>query len=189
MKLKNLTELARTRIYTEQNISYQEHKDIIASVADDYGFEHCCYFDQITTGGFAGELFGEKYDCLQIIHPDHEYDYYNYYITLTRQGKTILVVIYAGGTSKQIKKAEFQQNTRVFDGTASRGVASGLFSGGAVGAGLAIGSIAGGALKSGIKAVAKGINALTWNQGKLNSELEWYNQAMCVFSTIFASEE
>ncbi len=185
MKLKNLMELARTRIYSDEDVSYQDLSDIISSVADDYGFVQKCYLDEISTGG----IFGETYDCLQLIHPEHEYDYYNYYITLTRQGNMLLVVIYAGGTSKQLKKEDFAQNTRVFDGTASRGVAAGLFSGGAVGAGLAIGSLAGGAIKGGIKAIAKGINALTRDPAALNRELEWYDQAMCVFSTVFASEE
>ena len=186
MKLKNLTELARFRFHNDVDLDCSDIKESLPSWADEYGFEYTCEDDVISTGGI---FTGTDYDCVKIYHPEHEYDYYNYYITLEPQGKTYLAVIYSGGTSKQIGKEEFAKNTKIFDGSTSRGVAAGAVTGGALGAGFAIGSLAGGLLKGGIKAIAKGVNALTRNETALKEELEWYELATTIFSSMFSDGE
>lgn len=186
MKLKNLTEVANFRFHYDGELDCSAIKDSLPSYEEEYGFEYVCEDDVISTGGF---LSGTDYECVKISRPGHEFDCFNYYITLEEQGRAYLAVVYCGGSSRQIGKEEFAQNTKIFDGSTSRGVAAGAFRGGALGAGFAIGSLAGGLLKSGVKAIAKGVNALTRDEGALKEELDWYNLAMQVFSSMFSDAD
>ena len=135
----------------------------------------------------AGAFSSNGTPCLVLYHPEHEFDYFNFCILRSQQGNTCVFEVYTCGSSRQIKKHDFQNNTRVFDGAASQGMALGVMRGGSVGAGYAIGSALGGIVRGGVKTVAKGINALTMDSEALAAEKAWYELVGFLFAqTLYA---
>ncbi|MBR5558836.1 MAG: hypothetical protein IKU72_01150 [Oscillospiraceae bacterium] len=157
--------------YTDaEDMTLEDVKNALSEKAEEYGLAVSFLNEEVTYG-----LFGGKKDCLVLMHPTFKMEYYMYAIMLAPQGKTCVVEVYTFGRSAQMSKEEFANNTRVFTGENARGAAVGLLRGGAVGVGFAAGSIAAGVGKAGIKALAKGINALTRNQQALEEEKGWYD--------------
>ncbi len=157
-------------------------KEKFVEVAENYGLALSVENDEIETGGFFNS---STTPCLLLYNPTYFDDYYKFCITSKPQGKTALINIYSFGKSTQMSKEAFSQNTKVFDGAGSRGTALGILRGGAVGAGFAVGSAATGLVKGGIKALAKGINALTMDKAALAEEKEWYDLFYAVIAEVF----
>ncbi len=169
------------RYTSGETVSIEIIKEKLSVVAENYGLPLHMENDEIEIGGFFSS---ETEPCLAFYHPEHEDDYYNFCITVKTQGKTALVSTFSFGKSSQMSKEAFAQNTKVFDGAGSRGTTMGILRGGAVGAGFAIGSAATGIVKGGVKALAKGINALTMDKAALAKEKEWYELLYSVLEEV-----
>ncbi len=135
------------------------------------------------------ECSGDSIPCVVLSHPEYEDDFYCFCISRKEQGKTCVFQIYLMGKSKQIKRRDFCNRIRIFDGTGGEYFKLGLFRGGYFGAGLAIGGLAGGAVNGSIKAVAKGIGLLGLDKEQLAAELEWYDQIFDMLSCVFSATE
>ena len=133
----------------------------------------------------AGSMFNKtSIPCLEIHHPQHVNDYFTHVLTKNVQGQNCILQFYITGTSRQMAKEAFQENTKVFNGSGRKAIGAGMKRGGAFGTGLAIGGLVGSAVVGTVKGVAKGINALTTNHTALEEEDKWDNTLYLVMLTV-----
>ena len=140
---------------------------------------------EITVGG----LFNRQIiDCLTLQNVRHSNEYYGYCITKLSNYGTTVFGIYNFGSSKQMSKETYLNNTRAFTGSGARSAALGIFRGGAVGAGFAVGGMIGGAVGGSARLLKKGFAALTMDKAALEEEKNWYNLMNMVLQQAFFGE-
>lgn len=149
--------------------------------------------DLVCEKGFAeyGNIFSFNHmdvPCIVLHHPAHSSDYFKFCITRKEMGNAAIFQVFTTGNSRQINKEQFQQNTQIMDGSGALGASIGMLRGGAVGAGFAIGSAVTGIAKTGVKAIAKGVNALTMNKAALELEMEWYRCISTILYEVFLGD-
>ena len=169
--------------FLDGSVDFNAVASALVQAAEEYDAPCAIRDGEIVAGTFSSNAT----PCLVLYHPAHEFDYFNFCILRSQQGNTCVFEVYTCGNSRQIKKHDFQNNTRVFDGAASQGMALGVMRGGSVGAGYAIGSALGGIVRGSVKTVAKGINALTMDSEALAAEKAWYELVGFLFAqTLYA---
>ncbi len=167
---KELEKLYGIRYTDAEGLTLEYIQKAIFEKAEEYGLELAILNEEVSYGVFSGTK-----PCLVLSHPTQKSDYYMYAITLAPQGKTCVVEVSVFGRSVQMSKEDFANNTHIFTGNNTRGAVVGALRGGALGVGFAVGSMAAGVGKAGIKALAKGINALTRDPQALEKEKGWYD--------------
>lgn len=161
-------------------VTYDSIKQRLEEVVEQYGIPVSVETAEMNYG-----IFGDKgVPCLVVVHPDHRDDYFKFCILKKEIGKTCTVEVNSYGKSTQLKREDYANNTKIFDGRGTAGTASGLLFGGAVGAGFAIGSAVTGIAGAGVKAIGKGINALLRNPNALESEKMWYQTVCSIFDSV-----
>lgn len=179
---KDLTDFSDpVRLPEDESSQLENVRIAIERCAEQYGAEMVIHFDCVERGFFDSNPI----PCLRICHPKHETDYFYFCITRKTQGKSCLFQIYTCGKSKQMGLADFQNNTRAFDGSGIRGTAVGALRGGALGAGFAIGSAVGGIVKGTGKLLAKGVAAMMRDDAALSVEKDWYDLMALVLQNVF----
>ena len=168
------------RYMNGSEVTLEALKEALEEAAENYGIPLRITEDEVEYSLFSSQ----RTPCLVIEHPKHDCDYYNFCIQRKAQGNTCVISVSSFGRSSQMAKEQFAANTKVFDGAGSRGTVVGVLRGGAVGAGFAMGSAAMGLAKGGIKALAKGINALTRDSGALEEEKGWYDVVFSIFNDV-----
>lgn len=169
------------RLVDDETTELRSIGEALQRCAEEFGAEVKIKNEAVERGFFDSNPI----PCLQICHPNHEKDYFNFCITCKQQGKTRLVQIYTYGKSKQMGLEAFQKNTRAFDGSGVRGTAVGALRGGALGAGFAIGSAVGGVVKGTGKLLAKGVAAMMCDDAALSVEKDWYDLMATVLQNVF----
>ncbi len=169
---KDLMEYSEPIRYTDgANATLSLVRECVEEKAEEYGASIRCSMDTVESGGWLNKV---STPCLLVYHPSHQSDYYNFCITRSAQGNTAVFQVWFAGKSRQMSKEQFQQSTRVFDGSGARTAGLGMLGGGAFGIGAAVGGLVGGTIRAGVKAAAKGFNALTMDKAALQQEKEWY---------------
>lgn len=138
----------------------------------------------------GGGLFSSySSPCVTLKHPEHATDeYYGYCITVKANKSMSVATIYNFGSSKQMGKEEYLNNTRAFTGNGARSAVAGAFRGGAVGAGFAVGGMIGGAVGGSARLLKKGFAALTMDKAALEEEKNWYGLMNMVLQQAFFGE-
>lgn len=184
VKAKEMNPVHSIRYMDAENATMENLMDYFAQKAAEYGLVY-----EFQEGEISYGLFSTPVPCTVLIHPKHlgwnsENEYFKFCFTRQVQGKTCTIEVSSFGRSTQMKAADFVANTKVFDGKGTLGTAAGILRGGAVGAGFAIGSAAAGIGKAGVKAIAKGINALIRDPAALAEEQAWYDLLFAVIGEV-----
>lgn len=184
LKEKDLAGLVYWTYDKGQRINCDMIENVLQGTIDDRGYNITLIRDTVSSGGLLG---GREYDCLRICNPDHVSDYYNYVLTINRDGRDDSLIVSLCGNSSQVRKDDML-GKKVFDGTISRSIGAGMKKGGSVGAGFAIGGAAAGLAKAGIKGIGKGLSALTRDKEAYETEMRWYSEAQELIMSTFAPE-
>mgnify|MGYP004517400617 FL=1 len=184
VKAKEMNPVHSIRYMDAENATMENLMDYFAQKAAEYGLVY-----EFQEGEISYGLFSTPVPCTVLIHPKHldwnsENEYFKFCFTRQVQGKTCTIEVSSFGRSTQMKAADFAANTKIFDGKGTLGTAAGILRGGAVGAGFAIGSAAAGIGKAGVKAIAKGINALIRDPAALAEEQAWYDLLSAVIGEV-----
>lgn len=183
VKAKEMNPVHSIRYMDAENATMENLMDYFAQKAAEYGLVY-----EFQEGEISYGLFSTPVPCTVLIHPKHlgnsENEYFKFCFTRQVQGKTCTIEVSSFGRSTQMKAADFAANTKIFDGKGTLGTAAGILRGGAVGAGFAIGSAAAGIGKAGVKAIAKGINALIRDPAALAEEQAWYDLLFAVIGEV-----
>ncbi|MBQ7278896.1 MAG: hypothetical protein IJR17_06855 [Clostridia bacterium] len=138
-------------------------------------------------GTISKGLVSSPTDAIFIVHPNNQNAYYKIVLTLSRMGKFLDVNVYFCGKSREMG-IEALANTKVFNGAGVRGVTiGGLHSNTNFGVGYAIGSAVFGVAGAGIRAIKKGIGALTKDEGALEMERQWYQIVLTIINEVFCA--
>lgn len=177
------------QISIPSSISFEEVKGVIIDCAKNVSIG---IGNSILYGNgevWSDGLFGRKImDCLILQNVQHRREYYGYCITKVSNYGTTVFGIYNFGTSKQMGKEEYLNNTRAFTGNGARSAVAGAFRGGAVGAGFAVGGMIGGAIGGSARLIKKGLAAMTMNKAALEEEKSWYGLMNMVLQQAFFGE-
>ena len=166
------------------NVTYESIKNALEFAIKKYEIPAVVEDAVFNSGGFLSK--GDN--CIAILHPDHRTDYFKYCIFKASVGTTCTIDLYAYGKSKNIAQESFAENTKIFDGQGRKDVIDGIRKGGYFGAGYAIGGAIAGVAATGIKVVAKGVNALLRDTQALEEEKAWYNAMNCVIMEVLELE-
>lgn len=140
LKLKDLEEMGSVTFGNAENVTLSNIQDAITDLAKQNGVPVAFYKEDAKDGG----LFGESYTALVAYHPEHQRDYFNMAMIMTKQGNFGNVAVYAAGKSKQMNKFARSNNSKA-------GFAAAVAGGGS----YAVGQMIGGALGSIGKSKAK----------------------------------
>lgn len=140
LKLKDLEEMGSVTFGNADNVTLDSIQTAITDLARQSNIPVAFYKEDAKDGG----LFGDTYDALVAYHPEHQRDYFNMAMIMTKQGSFGNVAVYAAGKSKQMNKFYRSDLSKAGFGSAITG-----------GGAAAFGQMIGGALGSIGKSKAK----------------------------------
>ncbi len=109
LKEKDLSSNGSFNVMQGDSVSLDLIENDLRACANNYQIPVEFARDQIKSGGL---LSGGSNECIVMYHPEHKRDYYNFVITIRRQGTVATVALYTGGQSKNFKNAALWENTR-----------------------------------------------------------------------------
>lgn len=175
----------QVRFKDGQSINLQTLQSALKECADSNGIPVAFKNDEVKFGGLVG---GYTENCIVLYHPEHERDYFNFVITVKRQGNYAFVSVFGGGTSKQMKKDEAAAAAKADLKNAGRATMHAWFGGSSesgaventlratIGFAKTTGSLA--------KAAFGGLRSLGGGKEKLEAEKNWYTMVSDVFDEI-----
>lgn len=110
LKSDQLREFRPVFKYTKgDDITLDNLENALISKASDFGVPLLIQRDQIK----SGTLFKpEVNDCLVMLHPEHQKDYYRIAVTIKHQGKIAFIQCNDFGESKNLKKLAYRENAK-----------------------------------------------------------------------------
>lgn len=111
IKLKDLEQMGDVTFANAENVTLDNIKTAITDLAKQNDVPVAFYTEDAKDGG----LFGDTYTALVAYHPEHQRDYFNMAMILTKQGAYGNVTVFAAGKSKQMNKfarSEYNKNAR-----------------------------------------------------------------------------
>lgn len=158
VKADSLQEFRPTVRYKDgSSVSLMKIRDMIKASMEEIGAPVALMIDKVKFG-----FFNPSYeDCIVMYHPEHEYDYFNFCIRVTRQGSYAFVSVEEFGQSDQMDKAEQVEFARQDRKGKNLG--------------YKIGSV-----------IGSGIAGYGRNKQKLEAEMQYYQCVFDVFDEVIA---